>query len=291
MRTGPEYTGGKEHYGPLQVHCAAGNCENLERAGVNVDAWKGLMFGNVERTVPFPGFDPSEDMKTKIAQNTRTGRFAKYYKGRDDDNPGWGGGAQGLDDPTAYRLEDHGVKVDSTHGLYKAFPLPAFDHGQFDHKAKGGRSPFYSAEEALKRNRESDEALEDHGVNVNRLPAAQLGKPYAHVDGVADRLVKAPAMPFWRKEGVVADSEQPGSFLLRDNGSDLMNDPQWQTDDHGLEVKGVPATELQGDLTKAGVLVDAWPGGHLGNGATSTWCAKGSWDCTSTNPSLVGGSV
>jgi hypothetical protein len=43
------------------------------------------------------------------AQNRRVGRWAKYDTG---ENPGrWGEAAEPLDDPTAYRLERHGVNV------------------------------------------------------------------------------------------------------------------------------------------------------------------------------------
>jgi len=117
MRTGPEFTNQQEKYGPLERHCSTGNCEALENAGVNAEAWKGLMFDNIYRTLPIPRFDPTEDPVTKRAMAQRTGRYARYNMGRKDDGVTWGGSVENdpLKDPTWKRLAKHGVNTGSSY--------------------------------------------------------------------------------------------------------------------------------------------------------------------------------
>jgi hypothetical protein len=270
MRTGPEFTDGQERYGPLERHCSTGNCEPLEDKGVNVDAWKGLMFDNIYRTVPIPRFDPTEDPVTRRAMAQRTGRFAVYDKSRKDDGVTWGGKTEPLKDPTWERLAKHGVNVGSAYwgkegDLYRAMPLPGFDDTQFDHSEgkHAGKSQYMDAKDHMQAMRDQDGKLEEAGVVVNRYPAAFSNKGYTTVDGVPDRLVKPDALPAFRKDGV-STQEEP-TFWLRDDADTQLNTPQWQESGQGVEEPGVPATELQGDLSKAGVNVDTWPEklGHL----------------------------
>ena len=189
MRTGPEFTGGQERYGPLERHCSTGNCEPLEDKGVNVDAWKGLMFDNIYRTVPIPRFDPSEDPVTKRAMAQRTGRFAAYDKSRKDDGVTWGGKTEPLKDPTWERLSKHGVNVGSSYwgkegDLYRAMPLPGFDDTQFDHSEGKhvGKSQYMDAKDHMQAMRDQDGKLEEAGVVVNRYPAAFSNKGYTTVE-------------------------------------------------------------------------------------------------------------
>jgi len=272
MRSGPEFTNQQEKYGPLERHCSTGNCEPLEDAGVNADAWKGLMFDNIYRTVPIPRFDPTEDPVTKRAMAQRTGRYARYDMGRKDDGVTWGGSVENdpLKDPTWERLAKHGVNTGSSYwgkegDLYRALPLPGLDDTQFDHTEGKhlGKSQYSNAKDHMQAMRDQDGKLEEAGVVVNRYPAAFSNKGYTTVDGVSDRLVKTDSVPSFRKDGLSAQ-EQP-TFWLRDDSDTRLNTPQWQEAPDGTEVRGVPATQMQGDLSKAGVNVDTWPEklGHL----------------------------
>jgi hypothetical protein len=257
-------------WGPLARHCSAGNCDPLEDQGVNVDAWKGLMFENIHRTVPLPQFDPSEDLDNKRAMAQRTGRYAKNSNADPNDYVRWGGSVENdpLKDPTWERLAKHGVNTGSAYwgkdgDLYRALPLPGFDDTQFDHAKGIGKSPYVEAHDHLQAIRDQDSKLEEAGVVVNRYPAAFPNKGYTTVDGVPDRLVKADSIPQYRAAGVAAQ-EDP-TFWLRDDAASQLNTPQWQETPEGTEVRGAPATELQGDLSKAGVNVDNLPEklGHL----------------------------
>jgi len=250
MRSGPEFTNEQEKYGPLERHCSTGNCEPLEDKGVNVDAWHGLMFDNIYRTVPLPRFDPSEDPVTKRAMAQRTGRYAAYDRGRKDDGVTWGGSVENepLKDPTWERLAKHGVNTGASYwgkegDLYRALPLPGFDNTQFDHSKHMGKSPYVTAEDHLQANRDQDGKLEEAGVVVNRYPAAFANKGYSTVDGVPDRLVKTDAIPAFRKDGLSAQEEP--TFWLRDDADTQGNVPQWQETSEGTEERGVPATQLQ----------------------------------------------
>jgi hypothetical protein len=264
MRTGQEFTGEHEKYGPLERHCSTGNCEPLEDAGVNVDAWKGLMFGKIHRTIPLPRFDPTEDPVTRRAMAQRTGRFARYNKARADDRVRWGGAVENdpLRDPTWDRLAQHGVNTGSAYfgksgDLYRVLPLPGLDDTQFDHAKGTGKSPFLDAKDHMQMMRDSDAKLEDAGVVVNRLPAAFASKGFSSVDGVPDKLISPEPLPDYRKGGV-ALQEQP-TFWLSDDANARLNTPQAQESEEGVEEEGKPATQLGGDLSKAGVNVDAWP--------------------------------
>ena len=253
MRSGPEFTNEKEKYGPLERHCSTGNCEPLESSGVNVDAWKGLMFDNIYRTVPLPRFDPSEDPVTKRAMAQRTGRYAAYDRGRKDDGVTWGGAVENepLKDPTWERLSKHGVNTGSAYwgkegDLYRALPLPGFDNTQFDHVKHMGKSPYATAEDHLQQNRDQDAKLEEAGVVVNRYPAAFSNKGYSTMDGVPDRLVKTDAIPTFRKDGLAA--QEAPTFWLGDDADKQGNVPQWQETSEGMEERGVPATQLQAHI-------------------------------------------
>jgi hypothetical protein len=253
MRSGPEFTNEQEKYGPLERHCSTGNCEPLESSGVNVDAWKGLMFDNIYRTVPLPRFDPSEDPVTKRAMAQRTGRYAAYDRGRKDDGVTWGGSVENepLKDPTWERLSKHGVNTGSAYwgkegDLYRALPLPGFDNTQFDHVNHMGKSPYVTAEDHLQQNRDQDAKLEEAGVVVNRYPAAFSNKGYSTMDGVPDRLVKTDAIPTFRKDGLAA--QEAPTFWLGDDADTQGNVPQWQETSEGMEERGVPATQLQAHI-------------------------------------------
>lgn len=279
-RTGPEITGRKGTFGPLERHCSTGNCKPLEEAGVNVDAWRGLMFDRIQRTVPLPQFDPSEDPVTKRAMAQRMGRFARYNAGRKDEVVRWGGAAVNdpLSDPTAQRLEKHGVNTRAGFwgkGFRRALPLPVFDDTQYDYVAGRGKSPYVSAADRMQLNRDSDSKLEDAGVQVNRLPGAFASKGFASVDGVPDRMLATESLPAFRKDGV-ARQEEPLSFVLSDQAASLMNTPQALETPDGVEAEESPVTETEGDLTRAGVNVDAWPDklGHLWDSSVPSTGAK-----------------
>ena len=279
-RTGPEITGRKDTFGPLERHCSTGNCKPLEEAGVNVDAWRGLMFDRIQRTVPLPQFDPSEDPVTKRAMAQRMGRFARYNAGRKDEVVRWGGAAENdpLSDPTAQRLEKHGVNTRAGFwgkGFRRALPLPVFDDTQYDYVAGRGKSPYVSAADRMQLDRDSDSKLEDAGVQVNRLPGAFASKGFASVDGVPDRMLATESLPAFRKDGV-ARQEEPLSFVLSDQAAALMNTPQALETPDGVEAEESPVTETEGDLTRAGVNVDAWPDklGHLWDSSVPSTGAK-----------------
>jgi len=208
------------------IHCAAGNCDKLEKMGVNVDGW-GHSKETLRRIIPNFALDASAEGKVIRAQSSREGRFARYNHANDTgvytEKVRWGARANLRfwskdESPGAKKLEKRGVLVN---GFQSGNRLTAL--------AKEGDVASLAPLESKGVKLASYNLTEQRGVTCD---GPNLPDCHATVDGAVDRLVAIQHVPKHRKEGL-APQERPAYFLLDPEAS--WDAAQPATEANGLE--------------------------------------------------------